>query len=659
MSSTQQLLLGENAVNIIPNYIEEVFSTYLYTGTSANQTITNNIDLSTKGGLVWLKSRSNDTSHALFDTVRGTNKYLRSNGTDAETTASPTNSLTAFNTNGFSLGSDTSTETVNYVGRTYASWTFREQPKFFDIVTWTGDGTSNKNVSHNLNSVPGCIIIKRLNSTSDWYVYHQGWGPFYAEGGRLNGTNSFSSTYAALEGVAPTTTVFVPSQNNANINGGTYVAYLFAHNAGGFGLTGTDNVISCGSYTGNGSTTGPTVTLGYEPQWLLIKNTTSGAATSNWQLYDNMRGLSLERSDYLLANKVDAENGVIPPDITPTATGFFPSSSNLWVNTNGSTYIYIAIRRGPMKVPTLGTTVFAPAFVQAAARFANRVQTGFPVDMTFMNTAGSTSAVEMYEYDRLRNKAFLTYAAAVEQSNPYGTEVSFASNTGFVNASASSLGAPSFNIIFLNFQRAPSFFDVVCYTGTGSARTVTHNLQAVPELVLVKNRTVGYSWQVGSLARTFSKVLSLDQDSAEGSYSNVFDNTDPTSSVFTVGTGATTNGNTNAIAAYLFATCAGVSKVGSYTGTGTLQTIPCGFTSGARFVLIKRVDSTGAWYVWDSTRGISSGDDPYLLLNSTAPQVNNTNYVDTDTTGFKVTAAAPAAINSSASGATYIFLAIA
>jgi hypothetical protein len=100
-----------------------------------------------------------------------------------------------------------------------------------------------------------------------------------------------------------------------------------------------------------------------------------------------------------------------------------------------------------------------------------------------------------------------------------------------------------------------------------------------------------------------------------------------------------------------------VSKVGSYTGTGALQTINCAFTTGARFVLIKRTDSTGDWFVWDSARGISSGTDPYLLLNDLSAEVTGTNYVDTDTTGFKVTAAAPAGIN--ASGGTYIFLAIA
>jgi hypothetical protein len=102
---------------------------------------------------------------------------------------------------------------------------------------------------------------------------------------------------------------------------------------------------------------------------------------------------------------------------------------------------------------------------------------------------------------------------------------------------------------------------------------------------------------------------------------------------------------------------AGVSKVGSYTGTGTTLSIDCGFTAGARFVLIKRTDSTGDWYVWDTARGIIAGNDPYLLLNSSSAEVTNTDYIDPLSSGFQISSTAPAAIN--ASGGTYIFLAIA
>ena len=110
--------------------------------------------------------------------------------------------------------------------------------------------------------------------------------------------------------------------------------------------------------------------------------------------------------------------------------------------------------------------------------------------------------------------------------------------------------------------------------------------------------------------------------------------------------------------AYLFATLPGISKVGSYSGSNSAQNIDCGFTASARFVLIKCIDDVnGDWYVWDSVRGIVSGNDPYLLLNSNAAQVTNTDYIDPLNAGFIVTSSAPAVLN--ASGNSYIFLAIA
>jgi hypothetical protein len=130
-----------------------------------------------------------------------------------------------------------------------------------------------------------------------------------------------------------------------------------------------------------------------------------------------------------------------------------------------------------------------------------------------------------------------------------------------------------------------------------------------------------------------------------------------TSTYFKVGTYGGTNASGNNYVAYLFATLPGVSKVGSYTGTGTTNQIDCGFSGGARFVLIKRTDSTGDWYVWDSARGIVAGNDPYLLINSTAAEVTSTDYVDTYSAGFEISSTAPAGIN--ANGGSYIFLAIA
>jgi len=179
----------------------------------------------------------------------------------------------------------------------------------------------------------------------------------------------------------------------------------------------------------------------------------------------------------------------------------------------------------------------------------------------------------------------------------------------------------------------------------------------VPELMIVKVRDTAYKWIVYSSSLGNTQFVVLNETTAATTSSITWNDTTPTSSVFTLGTSAFVNGSGNTYIAYLFASCPGVSKCFSFTGTGTTKQIDCGFTNGARFVLIKRTDSTGDWYVWDSARGIISGNDPYLLLNSTAAEVTNTDYIDPYSAGFEISSTAPAAIN--ANGGSYIGLAIA
>lgn len=120
--------------------------------------------------------------------------------------------------------------------------------------------------------------------------------------------------------------------------------------------------------------------------------------------------------------------------------------------------------------------------------------------------------------------------------------------------------------------------------------------------------------------------------------------------------GGNVNSNGNNGVAYLFASLPGVSKVGSYTGNGSSQTINCGFSAGARFVLIKRTDAAGDWFVWDTARGIVSANDPHLSLNTTAAEVTGDDSVDPDSTGFIVNQ--NAATNINVASATYIFLSV-
>jgi hypothetical protein len=636
-----------------PNYIEEVFSTYLYTGNGvgypSGPTINNGIDLAGKGGMVWGKARSSAFSNWVYDTARGVGDALTTNGTDAEYAGGATAGVNSFNSNGFGFGDNVYNENSN--GVTYVSWTFRKQPKFFDIVTYTGNGTSGRTVAHNLGSVPGCIIVKRLDLGTQWYVYHRSLGATkFLE---LAAVADASTGAYAWNDTEPTSSVFsVGNGSSVNTNGATYVAYLFAHNAGGFGLTGTDNVISCGSYTGTGSPL--SVTLGYEPQWILAKRVT-GSAFNGWPIMDTMRGMSLTGVNWTFANTsgAEADAGL---QCNPTATGFTITSTGSNLNAGGSTYIYVAIRRGPMKTPTVGTSVFSPVAQVNPGSRPFPVTAGFPVDSAWFGQR-SGWGVNFITSDRLRGATnlLLTTSTNTEATNnsTYGPSTSrLDSNTQFFDG-ITNTGEPD---IYWMFKRAPSFFDEVCYTGAG-AGTVTHNLGVVPELIIVKGRTNTGYWTVYSSSVGATKYLLLNDTGAPSTNSFMWNNTTPTSTVFSVGGQAFTSGSGVNYVAYLFATCAGVSKVGSYTGTGALQTINCGFTSGARFVLIKNASDVGNWYVYDSARGITSGDDPYLFINSTSVEVNNTNFIDTDTTGFKVTAAAPAGLNFS--GDTYIFLAIA
>ena len=624
-------------------YVEDVFSTYLYTGNGSTQTITNGIDLDGEGGLVWTKSRTSTSSHGLYDTVRGVLKEITSVATVAESTD---NGVTAFSSTGYTVGNR---HTTNTSGENYASWTFRKAPKFLDVVTWTGDGATSRDIPHSLNSVPGCIMVKRTSSVENWTVYHRrlnGGTTPYNWSLRLNSTNAQTENGDDRWVQSPTSTNFtIGNQSEVNTSGQTYVAYLFAHDAGGFGDDGEQNVISCGSYTGNGSTTGPEIDLGFEPQWFMVKRTTGG--TADWLIYDNMRGAGSKNTVKLQPNTSNAEDTTGEP-ISFTATGFQPVQADSEINASGSTYIYIAIRRGPMKTPESGTEVFA---IDTQTSTPPNYTSDFVTDMVLLRgnvSGGGDNEIlsRLTGTNRLRTNSTVAQLA-------YGSSYAWDLMDGF----GRSIGGTSSTAYSWMFRRAPSFFDVVAYTGTGANKTEAHNLTVAPELWIVKGRSGATAWRVGCTALANTEALVLNTTEAKVTDATSWNSTFPSSTVLSLGTQANVNTNTATYIAYLFATVAGVSKVGSYTGTGTTLAIDCGFSAGARFVLIRRTDSTGDWYVWDTVRGIVSGNDPYLLLNSAAAEVTGTDYIDPSSAGFEISSTAPVAIN--ASGGSYIFLAIA
>ena len=203
-------------------YVDDVFSTYVYTGNESARAINNGIDLSGKGGLVWVKSRNDTHDHHLVDTERGANDILESNTSDAEATIA--NRITGFNSNGFNLGSAGQVNGTSVYD--YSSWTFRKAPGFFDVVTYTGNG-SNRTIAHSLGSVPGMIMVRRLDTGDSWFTYHKSLGG--TKRIYLNATNAAVTNSTAWNDTDPTSSVFsVGTDSGVNASGGTYVAYVFA-----------------------------------------------------------------------------------------------------------------------------------------------------------------------------------------------------------------------------------------------------------------------------------------------------------------------------------------------------------------------------------------------------------------------------------------------
>lgn len=627
-------------------YVEDVFSTWLYTGNGSTQTITNGIDLAGKGGLVWLKRRELSADHQLFDTIRGTGNLLASNATGAQSSGN-TDTLQSFNASGFNVGSNYG---AGASGGSYASWTFRKAPKFFDVVTYTGNGTNNRTISHSLGAVPGMIIVKSTSATGSWYVYHRALPTAQDEYLVLNSTAASVTTGGVAFG-APTSTTFMleasGGNGRTNATGVSYVAYLFAHD------TTADGVIQCGSYSG--AVSNPVITLGWEPQFILRKRNDS---TGNWEIVDNMRGMPVGSVAPSLQPNLSSVESSSSQYLYPTATGFEDANS-----TNGATYIYLAIRRGPMRTPTDATKVFSVSTRTGASGASTLIPSGglsFSPDLLISTPqANSNSFNYRYFINRLADQFSLqSESTGAEQ---FGTSNPLATFAGYQNqvwvGPAGVINQQDAMIDFF-LRRAPSFFDVICYTGTGSARTVSHNLGVAPELMIVKGRNlVSSAWRVYASSLGATKFLNLHTTGAATTQSDIWNNTSPTSSVFTVGTDNSVNSSGNTIVAYLFASCFGVSKVGSYTGNGSSLNIDCGFTNGARFVLIKRTDSTGNSFVWNSARGIVAANDPYISLNTTNAEITTNDSLDPLSAGFTVNQLTATNVNVNA--ATYIYLAIA
>ena len=327
-----------------------LMNTVLYTGDGGTKNITG---VGFQPDWIWIKSRSNTKNNALFDAVRGVTKRLSSNSDTLEATVST--SVTAFGSDGFSLGSDT---TQNASGNTFVAWNWKAGTSVsgntsgsgtakaysgsvnttsgFSIIKYVGNGTAGHTIPHHLGVAPKTVICKSMSENRGWPIQHASltsaaYSIFLStQGSQSNGSNSWNSTAAS------SSVVTLADNASNNKDGDSYIMYSFAPKQG---------YSKFGTYEGNSNTNGTFVYLGFKPAWLMVKPID---ATDNWVMFDNKRlGFNSSTSPFNFAgannsNTETSDTG----QLDLLSNGFKIRNSGGTVN-KSSTYIYLAFAEEP------------------------------------------------------------------------------------------------------------------------------------------------------------------------------------------------------------------------------------------------------------------------------------------------------------------------
>ena len=315
----------------------DYFNTILYTGNgSASQSKTG---VGFQPDLVWIKSRSFVVENMVYDSVRGTGKDLRTN--DDADDGDNDQGLNAFNSDGFSIGT---MGNVNQNGETFVAWNWKESATAgFDIVSYTGDGNSPRNIAHNLGVAPEVVIVKRRNSDEDWFVNV---GPILPSGKdghylKLNTNASEGTAAGPFNSANPTSSHFVTQGDSAtNADGDTYIAYCFS---------GVEGYSKFGHYEGNGSSDGTFVYTGFKPAFILAKTYDH---SDSWHMFDSTRDTDNLSHHRTQPNLTDAESTSISTttsNVDIVSNGFKWRGSSNDTNGNNNEYIYLAFAERPFK----------------------------------------------------------------------------------------------------------------------------------------------------------------------------------------------------------------------------------------------------------------------------------------------------------------------
>ncbi len=504
-------------------------------------------------------------------------------------------------------------------------------PKVLDIVQWTGDGTTRE-ILHNLGTKPGMIIIKRVETNGNFVVWDKDLTP--GEDLYLN-TNRGESTSVVFESEPTKDAFYISNNNDCNVNGGEYVAYVFAAD--------TPGKVQCGTYTGNGSGYKP-VGLGFEPGFVLIKRTD---ASEDW--YAASSGTA-DGYKYWKPNQATNLEGTTGVGLQFTTSAFICNSI---ANGSNGEYIYLAIAKdltGPnstqlnllsgqdLEYFTTGTEITSNLAANGSnISFGSNILTGnnnptqnidpYVDGQTFFDIRPSsgnkwlawiknyTNAYGHRLYDSERNNKHFLRSNGYD-SHEFDNDGIMGPNgdAGYLVGLSNDLRGAGMSTISWNFLAAPQFFDVQKYVGTGSTQTIQHDLGVEPGCILVKSLDSNHDWRVYHSGLTSAAYqLYLNYEVKENIATPVFDSTDPTSSVFTVGPDSGVNLNGGIYIAYLFAKDTPYVKCGSYNGAGASTQVNVGFQP--RWMMIKRIDSNGSWVIIDKTQ-----PNTYLKAESSSSQ---------------------------------------
>ena len=390
-----------------------------------------------------------------------------------------------------------------------------------------------------------------------------------------------------------------------------------------FGEEGDQNIIKCGSITTD-SSNGATLHLPWEPQWFLFKRSDY---SSNWTILDSMRGWTTDGTvKNVYPNLNNAESGGGGYEELKSRTIKFQGYGNNY------DFIYMAIRRsdGLVGKPVeAGNDVFGFSYGTGTGTNPTFAPDIIPVDFTFLRRPGTSE--NWTTAARLIQGKYLHLNKTDAENND--SNIVFDYNNGFHNGSG-------FNSYLSWSWKRHAGFDVVTYDGQGGTSYIPHNLAKTPEMIWVKRRNTTENWLVyhngfngGTNPENYWMMLNT---TSGNTYGFVWGQTAPTSTVFTVSDGAWVNGSGSEYIAMLFASVEGISKCGYYTGNASSSgpTITLGFAP--RFILIKSTAGATNWFVYDTARGLTSGNDARIYLDLTNAETTTADDVDPTATGFQI-----------------------